>query len=143
MKSLVYHADKQKITPHNHAHTMHIHTEISQPLIVNTEPTVLVTPDPDCLEMEEKQCVQSYVSGGCGCELWKGKPCRQQFSMDHFLEFRGQCKELTKADLDMGVLGELSAFMFSGEQTVRVTNQRHVSGGRQHLQPLLVWWGNC
>ena len=105
--------------------------ETSQPLVVNTVATVVVPPDPDCLEMEEKKYVQFYCSSGCGCELSSGKPCSQQFSVDHFLEFRGQCKELTRTELDVALLGELSAFMFSNEQTARATTQQHPSDGCQ------------
>ena len=64
-----------------------IHTvETSQPLVVNTAAIVLVPPDPDCLEMEENDCVQSFVLCGCGSQLWGGKACSGQFSLDHFLE---------------------------------------------------------
>ena len=72
----------------------------------------------------------------CGCQLSSGKPCSQQFSVDHFLEFRGQCKELTRTELDMALLGELNAFMFSSEQTARATTQRHPSDGRQRAYAL-------
>ena len=41
-------------------------------------------------------------------------------------------KGLTRAELDLVLLGQLSAFTFSGEQTVRATTQRHPSDSRQH-----------
>ena len=72
------------------------------------------------------------MSSGCGCALHNGRPCSGQFTIDHYLEFRGQCKELTRAELDMVLLGQLSAFTFTSEQTVRATLQRHPSEGRQH-----------
>ena len=61
-----------------------------------------------------------------------------QFSIDHFFDFRGQCKELTRAELDMAILGQLSAFTFSGEQTVNSTTYRHSSDGRQRAYT--VFW---
>ena len=131
-----------------HAHVLYVHVvyiplcihtvETSQPLVVNTAATVLVPPEPDCLEMEENECVQSFVSCGCGCQLWGGKSCSGQFYLDHFLEFRGQCKELTRAELDMALLGQLNAFMFSSEPTARSTTQRHPSDGRQRVYT--VFW---
>lgn len=82
--------------------------------------------------MEETQYVQTFVSKSCGCVLHNGRSCSEQFSIDHYLEIRSQCKELTRAELDMALLGQLSAFCFSGEQTVRATSQRHPSEARQH-----------
>ena len=91
--------------------------------------------------MEENECVQSFVSCGCGCQLWGGKSCSGQFSLDHFLEFRGQCKKLTRAELDMALLGQLNAFMFSSEQTARSTTQWHPSDGRQRAYTMFWYRG--
>ena len=102
----VYRPAMQKIDEvlsiHVHVHVLYVHVvyiplcihtvETSQPLVVNTAATVLVPPDPDCLEMEENECVQSFVSCGCGCQLSGVKSCSGQFSLDHFLEFRGQSR---------------------------------------------------
>ena len=86
----------------------------------------------ECIEVEETQYVQTFVSKSCGCVLHNGRSCSEQFSIDHYLQIRSQCKELTRAELDMALLGQLSAFCFSGEQTVRATSQRHPSEARQH-----------
>ena len=94
--------------------------------------SVLVSPDPECLEAEESQRVQAFVSSSCGCDLYGERPCSGQFTTDHFLEFWGQCKELTRAELDMALLGQLSAFTFASEQTRRMTEYRHPSQSRQH-----------
>ena len=135
------HADKsnmkQVIIIHVHEPIIHS-ADTSQPLVVNTAATALVPPDPVCLEIEENQCVQSFVLCGCGCQLWGGKSCTGQFSFDHFFEFRGQCKELTRAELDMALIGQLNAFTFSSEQTARATTHRHPSDGRQRAYT--VFW---
>ena len=132
------HADKsnmkQVIIIHVHEPIIHS-AETSQPLVVNT---AVVPPDPDSLETEENQSVQSFVLCGCGCQLWGGKSCSGQFSFDHFFEFRGQCKELTRAEHDMALLGQLNAFTFSSEQTARATTHRHPSDGRQRAYT--VFW---
>ena len=104
--------------------------ETSQPLIVNTSYTNLLSPDPECIEAEETQCVHNFLSSGCGCTLHNGRPCSGLFTIDYYLDFRGQCKEITKTELDMALIGQLSAFTFTGEQTVRGTT--HVSEGRQN-----------
>lgn len=112
--------------------------ETSQPLILNTAATVLISSDPDCLEIEEQHCAQSFVSSGCGCSLFSGKPCSKQLHIDYFLEFRAQCSELTRAELDLVLLGQLSAFTFSGDQTARATTHRHPSDGRQ--RSYAIFW---
>ena len=114
------------------------HTEISQPLIVNTLVTAPVQVDPDYLDMEENEKVKAFVMKGCGCELTSGKPCSIQLNFEHFLSFRSQCKELTKAELDMTILGQLNAFTFSGEEKANDTTHRHSSDGRQR-EYTLYW----
>ena len=83
--------------------------------------------------MEETQSVQAFVSSGCGCVLHNGRPCSGQFSLDQYLEFRGQCRELTSAELDMALQGQLSAFTFTSEHTVR-----RPSDDRQHTYT--IFW---
>lgn len=103
--------------------------ETSQPLIANTTAAIIVSPDPECLEATE---TERFVSSGCSCVLHNGRSYSAQFTIDHYLEFRGECKELTRAELSMALLGQLSAFTFSDEQTVRATSQRYPSECRQH-----------
>ena len=86
----------------------------------------------ECVEAEENHCIQSFVSSTCGCAVHNDKPCSEQFTFDHYFEFRMQCKELTRVELDMALLGQLSAFTFSSEQTMRSTTYRHPSNSRQH-----------
>ena len=93
---------------------------------------ILVVPDMECLEVEQNHYIQSFLSSTCGCTLHSGRPCSEQFTLDHYLEFRGQCKELTKVELDMALLHQLSAFPFSSEQTQRSTTYKHPLTGRQH-----------
>ena len=110
----------------------HIYTETSQPLVVDTDDPVMVVPDMECVEAEENHCNQSFLSSTCGYTLHSGRPCSEQFTLDHYLEFHGRCKELTKVELDMVLLHQNSAFPFSSGQTQRSTTYRHPSTGRQH-----------
>ena len=107
--------------------------EISQPLVTNT---ALVLSDPDCLEVEETQKVRSFVTKQCGCELASGEPCCTFWTMDYILEFRSQCQGLTRVELDMAILGQLNAFMFSDEQKANDLTHRHLSEGRQRVYTL-------
>ena len=77
--------------------------------------------------------MQSFLAKGCGCTLHTGRPCSGQFPIDHYIEFRGQCRELSRQELDMAFLGQLNAFTFSGENAVR-----HPTPSRQHTYA--VFW---
>ena len=83
------------------------HAETTAPLVNNLADSALVVPDPEFLEVEETQSVQAFVSSSCGCVLHIGRPCSSQFSLDQYLEFEGQSRELTSAELDMALLGQL------------------------------------
>ena len=95
--------------------------------------------------MEEKEKVKSFVTKGCGCELTSGKPCSTQLNFESILNFRSQCKELTKAEFDMAILGQLNAFTHSGEQKANDTTHRHSSEGRQREYSLYWhhWYRVC
>ena len=51
------------------------------------------------------------MSTGCGCHKLKGTPCSRQFSLSYVEEFRALCAELTPAELDMVIMGQLVARM--------------------------------
>ena len=96
------------------------HAETTAPLVNNTADSALILPDPECLEADETKSVHEFMSSGCGCVVHDGRQCSAQFTIDHYLEFRGQCRELTRPELDMALLGQLSAFTFTSEVTVRL-----------------------
>ena len=66
-------------------------------------------------------------SKGCGCKRDGGKPCSAAFSREQFEYSRMQCAELSRAELDMAILGQLAALLISTPQTSghRPSNQRH------------------
>jgi hypothetical protein len=51
---------------------------------------------------------------GCSCRKWGGKPCSFQFTLEYV---RLSCKELSKHELDMYIMGELVAFFNSSDVT--------------------------
>ena len=103
---------------------INFHTETTEPLVVNTADSALVLP---ALAAEEAQSIQEFMSCGCGCALRGGRQCSSQFTLDDYLEFRGQCRELTRAELDIALLRQLSAFTFSSTEPFRSS-----SNDRQH-----------
>ena len=105
-------------------------TETSQPLVVNTDAATISSPDAESVEAEESLCIQSFLTTTCGCSVHDGRPCSANFSIDHYLDVRGQCKELTRGELDMALLGHLT---FTSSHTCRTTTYRHPSSApRQH-----------
>ena len=47
----------------------------------------------------------------------KGKPCYTLFSRDCYETVRMQCKELSRNELDMVILGQISALLSNNEST--------------------------
>ena len=47
--------------------TLTLNTETSQPLVVDTGDSVLVSPDIECVEAEENNCIHTLISSTCGC----------------------------------------------------------------------------
>ena len=54
---------------------------------------------------------------GCGCKRNEGKPCYTLFSRDHYDSVRIQCRELSRDELDLVILGQISALLSSNEST--------------------------
>ena len=100
--------------------------EISQPLVVNTVPVQDVSPNRENLEREETAIVERFLSDGCGCDLANGG-CSNVFMADSLESYRRECGELTRVELDMALLGQLSAFTNNSTLTVHSTKDRHPS----------------
>ena len=105
-------------------------TETSQPLVQNTAVTLWPEPDLDSLSMEEKHKVYNFMSQGCGCSTHHG-PCSKLFSFEYYYDFRSQCTELTHGELDMAILGQLSAFVDQSEQNAHSLVYHHFPAARK------------
>ena len=77
-----------------------LHTGSSSAVTITSQPT-------DNAEVT----VSTFMSTGCGCHKVKGAPCYKQFSLSYVEEFRASCAELTPAELDMVIMGQLAAGM--------------------------------
>ena len=54
----------------------------------------------------EVRKVAQFVAHGCSCNLGpKGTPCHKRFSAVQCQELRDECRELTKEELDLVVMG--------------------------------------
>ena len=77
----------------------------------------------DTMDAEEGR-IARFVAGGCFCQLSKGKPCHSRFSPAEIRALRDECRELTRDELDLAVMGQLRALTQRDEMTqkTRATN---------------------
>ena len=73
------------------------------------------------------EVVKQFMDGGCGCQLYNGGPCSEEFTLDHVLGMRSKCCELSRNDLDMILLGQLMAGMNLSDNVVSESGHRAVS----------------
>ena len=61
-------------------------------------------------DVDEDQTTEQFFRETCYCTLGKNNnPCSMELCRKHAVEYRQQCFELSKDELDMAVLGELAA----------------------------------
>ena len=83
--------------------------------------------------------VQRFLSNGCGCDLSNGS-CSSTFTEKYVETYRSQCSELTLVELDMAILGQLTAFTNTSTQSVHSSKHRHPAASRQRSY-MLFWHG--
>ena len=70
-------------------------------------------------DVDEHKTVTDFMSGGCGCKKGHGgKQCCIQFSTEYVAAIRNSCAKLSSSELDMVILGQLSAFTNKSESVV-------------------------
>ena len=62
----------------------------------------------DCAEMEEHS-ITWFAKVGCKCKHFNGELCCTTFSVDHYQRVRDECRQLSKSELDLVVMGQLLA----------------------------------
>ena len=63
----------------------------------------------------DAQLVSQFLEKDCACKLGpNGKQCVTHFDQNHIFEHLSNCWELTKEELDMGILGQLNALSTIG-----------------------------
>ena len=66
---------------------------------------------------EEQRRIVRVLAGGCSCKLLDGRPCSSQFSTSMLQRARDECRQLTREQLDMVVMGQLRALCQSNPMT--------------------------
>lgn len=87
-------------------------------------------------DIDERECVSTFMSLGCGCSKVNGRACSTQFSTEYVTSVRESCAELSRLELDMAILGYLVGGM-NTSSTVSVVS-RHKPCEREsthHLSP--------
>ena len=56
---------------------------------------------------EEEGRIARFLAGGCSCKLHDGTPCCTQFTVSMLQEARAECRQLSREQLDMVVMGQL------------------------------------
>jgi hypothetical protein len=81
----------------------------------------------DDAELEE-HCIARFAKRGCKCKHFDGKPCCTIFSVDHYQRVRDECRQLSKSELDLVVMGQLLALTQNDEL---IQAKRHSPKQRQ------------
>ena len=53
--------------------------------------------------------MSDFMRSGCGCMKWSGKPCCQQFTLEHVAEIRQGMMTLSSNELDLILMGQILA----------------------------------
>ncbi len=61
--------------------------------------------------MLDQSKIELFLDEGCGCSGHKGLLCSERFTPNDVLQFRSDCSEMTRTELDLVILGKLSATM--------------------------------
>lgn len=73
---------------------------------------------------QEERKVTQFATRGCNCNLGpKSTPCHRLFTAMQYRDMRDECRELTKQELDLVVMGELRALTLQTRKTKRATDR--------------------
>ena len=75
--------------------------------------------------------IQSFLIDGCGCDLANGSSRTTLFTAESLESYRRECRELTRVELDMTLLGQLAAFTNSSALTAHSSRDWLPSVSRQ------------
>ena len=68
----------------------------------------------------EKERIEAYVLCGCSCKYGSDESsCHSLFSATQYAEIRNECRELSRDELDLVIMGELRALTFRNLNTWR------------------------
>jgi hypothetical protein len=76
-----------------------------------------VTVENDDSEDAEERRITRFILEGCKCQLNSGSPCSSLLSAADLLAARDECRQLTREQMDMVVMGQLCALCHRDPQT--------------------------
>ena len=83
-----------------------------------------VVVDVDGMWDHDEARVVRYVAGGCSCRHGpKNTPCHKLFSATQYREMRDECRELSRDELDMVIMGQLCALTVRDGRTQRASDR--------------------
>ena len=82
---------------------------------------------------EEQRRIARFLTSGCSCKLLDGIPCSTQFTELMLQEARDECRQLTREQLDMVVMGQLHALCHRDSLTQK--NKAQNSERKRTLTP--------
>jgi len=80
---------------------------------------VCATPRP--LDLEKERKVQEFYTQECGCKLIKNGPCFSLFAAKNYATMQANAAELSWAELNMVVMGQVMALTFLDNDILRDT----------------------
>ena len=83
----------------------------------------------------EKELIANFLRCGCGCKKANGKHCSSQYSLEYLTSVRASCLELSSAELDMAIMGQLLAGMNTSPNVSMLA--RHKNGEREKVYTAL------
>ena len=91
----------------------------------------------DLIASDTSNLLTAFLEEGCGCK-WNGhKPCYTSFSREQYEVSRMQCAELSRAELDLIILGQIAGLLKDSTQT----SAHRPSAQRQCTTIVLQPWG--
>ena len=94
------------------------------------------------LDLEEERKTQQFHEQGCGCKLLKSGPCSSLFSVEHYMNMRANAAELSWAELNMVVMGQVVAFTCLDDDVLNSSKYRHAQKGREKCSTLFHHQGH-
>ena len=78
------------------------------------------------IDKEEERVTAEFARTGCSCKMGKGgTPCCLIFTKEYYDHHRSQCFELSKNELDLVILGQMTAAENSSPIVLNSTAHRH------------------
>ena len=93
--------------------------------------------EPTDSDKQEAEMVEQFMSRGCGCQYFKGRPCSLHYSLDYVLTVRANCTQVPRNELDLVILGQVMAFTNSSETLVTDSHHKEATRQRSKLRGAL------